>query len=67
MYTFKNSFKINFYKTSNAKCMSCELNSESKLCIQELQQIVFLATKISKEIFFIIKNTDLATKYRFRC
>ena len=29
MYTFKNSFKINFYKTSNAKYMSCELNSES--------------------------------------
>ena len=30
-----------------------------------LQQNVFLATKISDEIFFIAKNTALATKYEF--
>ena len=34
--------------------------------LQSLQQNVFLATKISEEIFFIAKNTNLATKYEFR-
>ena len=31
-----------------------------------LQQNVFLATKISEEIFFVAKNTALVTKYGFR-
>ena len=31
-----------------------------------LQQNVFLATKISEEIFFVTKNKALATKYEFR-
>ena len=30
-----------------------------------LQQNVFLATKISEEIFFVAKNTALVTKYEF--
>ena len=29
-----------------------------------LQQNVFLATKISEEIFFVTKNTALVTKYK---
>ena len=31
-----------------------------------LQQNVFLVKKISEEIFFVTKNTDLVTKYEFR-
>ena len=31
-----------------------------------LQQNVFLVTKISEEIFFVVKNTALVTKYEFR-
>ena len=31
-----------------------------------LQQNVFLVTKISEEIIFVVKNTALVTKYEFR-
>ena len=31
-----------------------------------LQQNVFLVMKITKDIFFVTKNTDLVTKYEFR-
>ena len=31
-----------------------------------IQQTVFLVMKVSEEIFFIAKNTALATKYEFR-
>ena len=33
--------------------------------METLQQNVFLVTKISEEIFFVSKNTVLATKYEF--
>ena len=34
--------------------------------ISSLQQNVFLATKISEEIFFVAKNIALVTKFIFR-
>ena len=39
---------------------------ETENSLLPLQQNVFLVTKISEEIFFVAKNTDLATKYEFR-
>ena len=42
------------------------LNYLSYFSLKILQQNVFLVTKISKEIFFVAKNTALATKYEFR-
>ena len=40
--------------------------SNRKKKIKSLQQNVFLATKISEEIFFVANSTTLATKYEFR-